>query len=294
LICACYSNILLRYSSLYVYVWEAGSTRGLTDIPSIGRVDAGTPILGEEHLEGDPEIDRLVGDRPNLFILRVKGDLESDLRERQLWRTPEWPPGRVRPWEAYLMNDGTVAGDPNGRHIPPWRYPRRPRVERRRDPDSPPSLQRLVKMARAAGGNTPKLLDSVREAIRMRHYSIRTEEAYIGWITRFILFHGKRHPLQMGEDEITRLLSALAVHGQVSASTQNQALCALVFLYRHVLGQNLGWLDDVVRAKRPQRLPIVLTRPEVKALLSVLDGVHWSMASLLYGAGLRLLECLRL
>jgi integrase len=128
----------------------------------------------------------------------------------------------------------------------------------------------------------------------MRHYSIRTEEAYIGWIKRFILFHGKRHPLEMGEDEITRFLSALAVQGQVSASTQNQALCALVFPYRHVLGQNLGWLDEVVRAKRPQRLPIVLTRPEVKALLSALDGVHWSMASLLYGAGLRLLECLRL
>ena len=192
------------------------------------------------------------------------------------------------------MNDGTVAGDPDGRRIPPWRYPARPRVESRRDPASPQSLQHLAKMARASGGNKPKLLDQVREAIRMRHYSIRTEEAYVGWIKRFILFHGKRHPLEMGEDEITRFLSALAVHGQVSASTQNQALCALVFLYRHVLGQNLGWLDGVVRAKRPQRLPVVLTRPEVKALLSALDGIHWSMASLLYGAGLRLLECLRL
>jgi integron integrase len=128
----------------------------------------------------------------------------------------------------------------------------------------------------------------------MRHYSIRTEEAYVSWIKRFILFHGKRHPLEMGEDEITRFLSALAVHGQVSASTQNQALCALVFLYRHVLRQNLGWLEEVVRAKRPQRLPVVLTRPEVKALLGALDGVHWIMTSLLYGAGLRLLECLRL
>jgi integron integrase len=98
----------------------------------------------------------------------------------------------------------------------------------------------------------------------------------------------------MGEDEITQFLSALAVQGEVSASTQNQALCALVFLYRHVLGQNLGWLDDVVRAKRPQRLPVVLTRPEVRALLGALDGVHWIMVSLLYGSGLRLLECLRL
>jgi integron integrase len=128
----------------------------------------------------------------------------------------------------------------------------------------------------------------------MRHYSVRTEEAYVSWIKRFILFHGKRHPMEMGKDEITRFLSALAVHGHVSASTQNQALCALLFLYRHVLDQNPGWLEDVVRAKRPQRLPVVLTRPEVKALLGALEGVHWIMASLLYGAGLRLLECLRL
>jgi integron integrase len=140
----------------------------------------------------------------------------------------------------------------------------------------------------------PKLLDEVREAIRTRHYSLRTEEAYVSWIKRFILFHGKRHPLEMGKDEITRFLSALAVHGQVSASTQNQALCALLFLYREVLSEDFGWLDDVVRAKRPQRLPVVLTRREVKALLGALEGVHWLMASLLYGAGLRLLECLRL
>jgi integron integrase len=98
----------------------------------------------------------------------------------------------------------------------------------------------------------------------------------------------------MGADEITQFLTALAVHGQVSASTQNQALCALIFLYRHVLGQNLGWFDDLVRAKRPQRLPVVLTRAEVRALLGALEGMHWIMASLLYGAGLRLLECLRL
>jgi integron integrase len=128
----------------------------------------------------------------------------------------------------------------------------------------------------------------------MRHYSIRTEEVYVSWIKRFILFHGKRHPLEMGEDEITRFLSALAVHGQVRASTPHQVLCALVFRYRYVLGQNLGWLDDVVRAKRPPRLPVVWTRPEVKVLLGALEGVHWIMASLLYGAGLRLLECLRL
>jgi site-specific recombinase XerD len=104
----------------------------------------------------------------------------------------------------------------------------------------------------------------------------------------------KRHPQEMGEDEITRFLSALAVHGQVSASTQNKALCALAFLFRHVLSQNLGWSEDVVHAKRPQCPPVVLTRPEVKAMLGALEGVHWIMASLLYGASLRLLECLRL
>jgi integron integrase len=149
-------------------------------------------------------------------------------------------------------------------------------------------------MARAPVGQKPKLLDQVREAIRIRHYSVRTEEAYVSRIKRFILFHGKRHPLEMGEDKITRFLSALAVHEQVSASTQNQALCALLILYRHVLDRDVHWLQDVIRAKRPQRLPVVLTRPEVKALLGALEGVHWIMASLLYGAGLRLLECLRL
>jgi integron integrase len=148
--------------------------------------------------------------------------------------------------------------------------------------------------AHVPAGRTPKLLDQVREAIRTRHYSLRTEEAYVQWIKRFILFHGKRHPLEMGAQEITQFLSALAVDGHVSASTQNQALCALLFLYRHVFDQNVGWLDGVVHAKRPQRLPVVLARQEVKALLEALEGVNWLMASLLYGAGLRLLECLRL
>ncbi|MGH8057454.1 MAG: phage integrase N-terminal SAM-like domain-containing protein, partial [Candidatus Entotheonellia bacterium] len=140
----------------------------------------------------------------------------------------------------------------------------------------------------------PRLLDDVRGALRIRHYSLRTEEAYVSWIKRFILFHGKRHPLEMGEKEMTQFLSALAVERQVSASTQNQALCALLFLYREVLAQDLGSLDDVVRAKRPRRLPVVLTREEVRELLSALQGGKWLMASLLYGAGLRLLECLRL
>lgn len=140
----------------------------------------------------------------------------------------------------------------------------------------------------------PKLLDQVRAAIRVRHYSLRTEEAYVNWIKRFILFHRKRHPSEMGEPEVTQFLSSLAVEKHLSASTQNQALAALLFLYRHVLTQDIGWLDDIVRAKRYRRLPVVLSRKEVRDLLAALDGVNWMMASLLYGAGLRLLECLRL
>jgi integron integrase len=138
------------------------------------------------------------------------------------------------------------------------------------------------------------LLDQVREAIRTRHYSYRTEEAYVGWIRRFILFHQKRHPAEMGKPEIEQFLTALAVKRNVAASTQNQALAAILFLYKDVLECDPGWLDDVVRAKRPQRLPTVLTRGEVEALLRALHGANWLMAMLLYGAGLRLTECLQL
>ncbi len=140
----------------------------------------------------------------------------------------------------------------------------------------------------------PKLLDQVHEVIRMRHYSRRTEKAYVGWIRRFILFHGKRHPLEMGEVEISRFLSSLAVDSRVSASTQNQALNALLFLYRDVLHQDFPWLKDVVRAKSPRRLPVVLTRQEVRAVLDQLSGTPRLMGVLLYGAGLRLLECAQL
>jgi integron integrase len=134
----------------------------------------------------------------------------------------------------------------------------------------------------------------VRDAVRARHYSRRTEKAYVHWIKRYIFFHGKRHPAQMGAPEVTAFLTALAVHDNVAASTQNQALSALLFLYREVLGVELPWLDDIVRAKRPQYLPVVLTREEVRAVLQRLDGVQRLMALLLYGAGLRLLECCRL
>jgi integron integrase len=134
----------------------------------------------------------------------------------------------------------------------------------------------------------------VRDALRARHYSRRTEEAYISWTRRYILFHGKRHPDEMGATEITQFLTSLAVQGKVAASTQNQATCALLFLYRQVLGQEVPWLDGLVHAKRPRRLPVVLTRDEVRALLGHLQGVPRLMALLLYGAGLRVPECARL
>jgi integron integrase len=129
---------------------------------------------------------------------------------------------------------------------------------------------------------------------RLRHLSRRTEKAYVGWIRRFVLFHAKRHPQEMGADEVTRFLSALATERQVSASTQNQALAAILFLYRIVLGRDVPWLDDLVRAKRSVHVPVVMSRDEVQAVLSELRGMPQLMAVLLYGAGLRLLECARL
>ncbi len=141
----------------------------------------------------------------------------------------------------------------------------------------------------------PRLLDQVREATRRLHYSIRTEDAYAQWVKRFILFHDKRHPLEMGEAEVIAFLNHLAVRREVAASTQNQALSALLFLYKVVLGRPLEWLDDrLVRAKTPERLPTVFSRDEARAVLARLDGTAWLAASLLYGSGLRLTECLRL
>lgn len=146
----------------------------------------------------------------------------------------------------------------------------------------------------APQSRAPRLLDQVRDEIRFRHYSIRTEQAYLGWVKRFILFHGKQHPRDMGAEEVTRFLTHLAVQGNVAASTQNQALNAILFLYREVLKIELPWLDNIHRAKKPARLPVVLTRDEVRTLLAQFDGTQWLIAALLYGAGLRLLEALRL
>jgi integron integrase len=140
----------------------------------------------------------------------------------------------------------------------------------------------------------PRLLDQLRQALRSRHYSRRTEQTYCQWVKRFIYFHKIRHPAEMAEPEINAFLTHLAVKERASASTQNQALSALLFLYRHVLNRKIGDLGEVIRARKPKRLPVVMTREEVKLVLSHLKGDKWLMASLMYGAGLRLMECLRL
>ncbi|MDB4324766.1 integron integrase [bacterium] len=140
----------------------------------------------------------------------------------------------------------------------------------------------------------PRLLDEYRAALRTRRYSPRTEAVYTRWVVRFIHFHRKRHPREMGEDEVTDFLTHLAVQSKVSASTQNQALAAILFLYRRVLRMRLPWLDDIVRAKRPKYLPVVLSRGEVQRLLDALTGPTKTIGELLYGAGMRLKECLTL
>ena len=140
----------------------------------------------------------------------------------------------------------------------------------------------------------PRLLDRVRAALRARHYSYRTEQAYVGWIRRFILFNGKRHPKDMGDVEINTFLSHLATEGHVAASTQNQALSALLFLYQDVLGLRVPWLECLVRARKPARLPVVLSRDEVRRLLAGVQGTPNLICRLLYGTGMRLLEGLRL
>jgi integron integrase len=148
--------------------------------------------------------------------------------------------------------------------------------------------------ATSDAASPPRLLDLVRGRLRTLHYSYRTEQQYLGWIRRFILFHGKRHPTDMGVVEVEGFLTHLAVDRQVSASTQNQALAAILFLYQKVLEVELPWLDGVVRAKRSRHLPVVLSAKEVRAVLAKLDGEYWLVGNVLYGGGLRLLEALRL
>jgi site-specific recombinase XerD len=140
----------------------------------------------------------------------------------------------------------------------------------------------------------PRLLDQVRDKLRTLHYSYRTEQQYVQWIRRFVLFSGRRHPREMGATEVEAFLTDLAVVRKVSASTQNQALAALLFLYQKVLGVELPWLQDVVRAKPSRHLPVVLTHKEVRAILAQLSDEYWLIASILYGGGLRLQEALQL
>ena len=155
-------------------------------------------------------------------------------------------------------------------------------------------MSRLEVLPTASRNTKPKLLERVRETIRRKHYSLRTETTYVDWIKKYILFHHKRHPGEMGSAEMEQFLNYLAVQKGVAASTQNQALSALVFLYREVLRQDFDWMQNLERAKKPARLPVVLTEIEVHQVLAHLDGQNWLMASLLYGSGLRLMECLRL
>lgn len=139
-----------------------------------------------------------------------------------------------------------------------------------------------------------KLVDVINEVCRTEHYAYRTEETYLYWIKRYISFNGNRHPRELGVAEIQQFLSDLAIKFRVSASTQNQALSAILFLYKKVLCIELPWMEEIVRARRPKRVPIVLTRAEVSRVLACMDGRYWLMASLLYGSGLRMIECLRL
>lgn len=139
-----------------------------------------------------------------------------------------------------------------------------------------------------------RLLEQVSDVIRLKHYSIRTEKAYLDWIKRYVKFNNYQHPQDMGEKEIKKFLTWLAVKGNVSASTQNQALNAIVFLYKKVLYKEIGDFSDTMRAKKPKRIPVVLNREEVMKIINCLQGVHWLIVQLLYGSGLRCIECLRL
>lgn len=201
-------------------------------------------------------------------------------------------PGTVMPHRraAYVLSN-SPKGTPPRSHQTPRLSPRAPLPSIARDASArsagvPPSGQNV--------SGEEDVLGIVRDRIRVKHFSIRTERAYSGWIERFMLAFNDRHPRDLGAAEVEQFLTVLATQGQVAASTQSQALSALLFLYRDVLGMDLPWLENVTRAKVPRRLPVVLDRCEVRALLAQMDGRDWLLASLLYGTGMRLMECLRL
>jgi hypothetical protein len=172
------------------------------------------------------------------------------------------------------MPETVSTNTPEAQHVRPRFVPVRSNRGNPHIPSPPSSPPREVRTSSLPVAQKPKLLAQVREALRTRHYSLRTEKMYVHWIKRFIFFHHKRHPLEMGEAEIGQFLSSLARESHVSASTQNQALNALLFLYQAVLGQQIGYLEGVVRAKRPRRLPVVLTREEVGAILQHLEALR--------------------
>ena len=169
-----------------------------------------------------------------------------------------------------------------------------PRSKPSRVPPTPVGLTKPAPGKSKSSPGSPRLMDRLRRELRTRHYAPRTEDTYAFWVRRYLAFHGMRHPSEMGALEINAFLTDLAVHGQVASSTQNQALSALLFLYRHVLGIDVGDFGQVVRARKPFRLPIVMTRDEVRQVLAQLSGEHWLMASLMYGTGLRVNECVAL
>ena len=185
------------------------------------------------------------------------------------------------PTMRYTAGD-TVAARPFRAATPPARY------------STVPAVPCLVRDTPPPRYGKPKLLDQLRRALRARHYSRSTERTYCQWVKRYVFFHEVRHPAEMAEPEINAFLTHLAVKENVAASTQNQALAALLFLYRHVLGREVGDLGEVIRARKPRRLPVGMTRDEVKTVLGDLSGDKGLLASLMYGAGLRLMECLRL
>lgn len=204
--------------------------------------------------------------------------------------------GVIRVWQWFLPSIPLLIHDPGDEW---WEQDDRPRSRKR--VTKPPETvivegrrSDLAQLQREASSFQPELFEAIRQRVRRLNYSRRTEQAYIGWIRRFIFAHGMRHPRHLGEREVENFLTVLANSAQVSAGTQNQALSALLFLYREILKIDLPWMDNVVRAKRSRRIPVVLSPDEVRRLLAMMDGQSWLMAALLYGTGMRLMECVRL
>lgn len=204
--------------------------------------------------------------------------------------------GVIRVWQWFLPSVPLLVHDPGDEW---WERDERPRSRRR--PTNPPETvvieghrTDLAQLQREASSFQPELFEAIRQRVRRLNYSRRTEQAYVGWIRRFIFAYGMRHPRHLGEREVENFLTVLANSAQVSAGTQNQALSALLFLYREILKVDLPWMDNVVRAKRSRRIPVVLSPDEVRRLLAMMDGQSWLMAALLYGTGMRLMECVRL